>query len=112
MPRAFSISIQSDTVDLRPALPWMAPASLIMRACSASASVIVDLPASGWEMMANVRRRRTSRATWPDSSPRRPIGPHREAANLRGRCSSDLQCSPDEATCPSMRRTNLGHGQI
>ncbi len=47
MPRAFSISIQSDTVDLRPALPWMAPASLITRACSASASVSVDLPASG-----------------------------------------------------------------
>ena len=29
MPLAFSISIQSDTVARRPALPWMAPASVI-----------------------------------------------------------------------------------
>ena len=47
MPLAFSISIQSDTVERRPALPWMAPASVMMRACSTSASVSVDLPASG-----------------------------------------------------------------
>jgi hypothetical protein len=47
MPRAFSMSIQSDTVLLRPALPWIAPASWMTRACSASASVRVDLPASG-----------------------------------------------------------------
>ena len=66
MPRAFSISIQSDTVDLRPALPWMAPASLITRACSASASVSVDLPASGWLITAKgVRRRCASAVTRP-----------------------------------------------
>ncbi len=57
MPRAFSMSIQSDTVLLRPALPWIAPASWMTRACRASASVKVDLPASGWLMTANVRRR-------------------------------------------------------
>ncbi|GAA4973249.1 hypothetical protein GCM10025792_16040 [Pseudonocardia tropica] len=32
-------------------------------ACSASASVSVDLPASGWEITANVRRRAVSPTT-------------------------------------------------
>ena len=62
MPLAFSISIQSDTVERRPALPWMAPASVITRACRASASVSVDLPASGWLITAKVRRRCASAA--------------------------------------------------
>ena len=59
MPRCFSISIQSEVacrVALRaftePAI-WMAPEN------SSSYSVSVVLPASGWEMMAKVRRRRT-----------------------------------------------------
>src|SRR5689334_22738711 len=60
MPLAFSMSIQSDTVARRPALPWTAPASVMARACSASASVSVDLPASGWLMTAKVRRRPVS----------------------------------------------------
>ena len=60
MPRAFSIAIQSDTVARRSPLPWTAPASVITRACRASASVRVDLPASGWLMTANVRRGRVS----------------------------------------------------
>jgi hypothetical protein len=60
MPLAFSISIQSDTVARRPALPWTAPASVMTRACSASASVNVDLPASGWLMTAKVLRRPAS----------------------------------------------------
>src|SRR5699024_11742884 len=62
MPRSFSISIQSETVDLRPALPCTAPASWMTWACSASASVRVDLPASGWAMTAKVRRRVASAA--------------------------------------------------
>src|SRR5690606_21286058 len=60
MPRCFSISIQSEAAwreALRaltlPAI-WMAPAN------SRSFSVSVVLPASGCEMMANVRRRATS----------------------------------------------------
>jgi hypothetical protein len=57
MPRSRSMSIQSETVPRRPALPWTAPAWPITRACSARASVSVDLPASGWLMTANVRRR-------------------------------------------------------
>ena len=31
MPRAFSMSIQSETVPRRPALPWIAPASVAVR---------------------------------------------------------------------------------
>jgi hypothetical protein len=57
MPRSFSICIQSDTVSLRLDLPLDAPAVPITLACSARASVSVDLPASGWEMTAKVRRR-------------------------------------------------------
>src|SRR3954465_6916949 len=56
MPLAFSISIQSDTVERRPALPWTAPASVMARACSASAPVNVDLPAAGWLITAKVLR--------------------------------------------------------
>ena len=63
IPRAFSISIQSDTVLRRPALPCTAPASVITCACRASASVSVDLPASGWLITAKVRRRAASRVT-------------------------------------------------
>ena len=65
MPRACSISIQSDTVERRPALPCTAPACPIARACSDRASVSVDLPASGWLMTANVRRRPASSDTDP-----------------------------------------------
>ena len=63
IPRACSISIQSETVFRRPALPCTAPASVITWACRASASVSVDLPASGWLITAKVRRRAASRVT-------------------------------------------------
>ena len=63
MPRVRSISIQSDTTPRRPALPCTAPAWPITRECSASASVIVDFPASGWEITANVRRLAASCST-------------------------------------------------
>src|SRR6476469_5625119 len=63
MPRSRSMSIQSDTVPRRPALPCTAPAWPITRACRASASVSVDLPASGWLMTAKVRRRPAWRTT-------------------------------------------------
>ncbi len=70
MPRAFSMSCQSETTPRRPVLPLMCPASLMAWACRASASVSVDLPASGWLMTANVRRDRASRATSPaDADP-------------------------------------------
>src|ERR1700730_3136154 len=65
MPRSFSIAIQSEVTPRRPALPCTAPAVLIAAACSASASVSVDLPASGWLITANVRRRAASSRTAP-----------------------------------------------
>src|ERR1700737_4666013 len=61
MPRSFSIAIQSEVTPRRPALPCTAPAVLIAAACSASASVSVDLPASGWLITANRRRAASSR---------------------------------------------------
>ena len=63
MPRSFSIDIQSEVTPRRPALPCTAPAVLIADACSASASVSVDLPASGWLITANARRRPASAST-------------------------------------------------
>src|ERR1700749_1653161 len=63
MPRSRSMAIQSEVTPRRPALPCTAPAVLIADACSASASVRVDLPASGWLMTANVRRRVASSRT-------------------------------------------------
>ena len=60
MPRCFSISIQSE-VAWRDALrAFTVPAIWIAPENSSSFSVSVVLPASGWEMMAKVRRRRTS----------------------------------------------------
>ncbi len=47
MPRSFSMAIQSEVTPRRPALPCTAPAWVIADACRASASVRVDLPASG-----------------------------------------------------------------
>src|SRR5690554_1322549 len=59
MPRCFSISIQSE-VAWRAALRALTePAMLMAPENSSSFSVRVVLPASGWEMMAKVRRRRT-----------------------------------------------------
>ena len=85
MPRCFSISIQSD-VACREALRaftlpaiWMAPEN------SSSFSVSVVLPASGCEMMANVRRRRTCEARSADMGQQRGPGPARgEAAIIAG----------------------------
>src|SRR5215204_4896578 len=60
MPRSRSMSIQSDTTCLSVLRPRTAPASSMAPAYSRSFSVSVVLPASGWEMMAKVRRRSTS----------------------------------------------------
>ena len=61
MPRCFSTSIQSEVAwraDLR---AFTVPASWIAPPNSSSFSVSVVLPASGWAMMAKVRRFSTSR---------------------------------------------------
>ena len=75
MPRACSMSIQSETVERRPALPCTAPACPIARACRDRASVRVDLPASGWLMTANVRRRPASSDTDPTPTVTADPGP-------------------------------------
>ncbi len=62
MPRCFSISIQSEVAwrsDLR---DFTVPATSMALPISSSFSVMVVLPASGWEMIANVRRFATSAA--------------------------------------------------
>ncbi len=63
MPRSCSSSIQSDVACRRALRPRTAPASSIAPAYSSSFSVRVVLPASGCEMIANVRRLDTSRSS-------------------------------------------------
>ena len=58
MPRFCSISIQSDVADAPlPGFALTDPALTIAPPYSSSFSVSVVLPASGWEMIAKVRRR-------------------------------------------------------
>src|SRR6201994_959171 len=66
MPRCFSISIQSDVACRAALRAFTEPAIWIAPENSSSFSVSVVLPASGWEMMAKVRRRRTWEARSAD----------------------------------------------
>ena len=63
MPRSRSIDIQSDRVARRSRLALTWPARLMAPPNKSSFSVSVVLPASGWEMMAKVRRRAASAAS-------------------------------------------------
>src|SRR3954454_14682115 len=103
MPRSRSMSIQSDTVPRRPALPCTAPACPITRACRARASVRVDLPASGWLMTAKVRRgpacRTTSLAVVPDVAVP-GAGVSTEAAALTGSTVTGPRRSPGRRAEP------------
>src|SRR6266853_1506051 len=63
MTRSCSSAIQSDVACRRALRPLTAPASSIAPAYSSSFSVSVVLPASGCEMIANVRRLETSRSS-------------------------------------------------
>jgi hypothetical protein len=56
MPRCFSTSIQSEVAWRALLRAFTVPASWIAPPNSSSFSVSVVLPASGWEMMAKVRR--------------------------------------------------------
>src|SRR3954462_12580956 len=88
MPRCFSISIQSD-VAWRDALrAFTEPAIWIAPENSNSFSVSVVLPASGWEMMAKVRRRRTSAARGEAGKGAAPM----ETAALCSRPCLTLHC--------------------
>src|ERR1700691_3049686 len=86
MPRSFSIDIQSEVTPRRPALPCTAPAELIAAACSASASVSVDLPASGWLITAKVRRLAASSRTTPSDADRFSTSVTDTAAVLLTQC--------------------------
>ena len=57
MPRCFSISIQSEVAVFLILFDFTAPAIWMAPPKSSSFSVSVVLPASGCDMMANVRRR-------------------------------------------------------
>ena len=89
MPRSRSMSIQSDVTPRRPPLPCTAPAAEITSACRASASVSVDLPASGWLITANVRRRRAwvpgSSDTFDAGLRRTPRSSHSSSPRTRTR---------------------------
>src|ERR1700748_1040602 len=63
MPRSRSIFTQSERVLRRSPLALTWPARLMAPPNSSSFSVSVVLPASGWEMIAKVRRRATSVAS-------------------------------------------------
>src|SRR5882762_2941317 len=67
MPRSCSSAIQSEVAWRRALRPRTAPASSIAPAYSNSFSVSVVLPASGCEMIANVRRLDTSRSSSPNA---------------------------------------------
>jgi len=60
MPRSFSIDIQSESACREALRAFTAPASWMAPPNSSSFSVSVVLPASGWLMMPNVRRRSIS----------------------------------------------------
>ena len=103
MPRCFSISIQS-LVAWRDALrAFTEPAIWIAPENSSSFSVSVVLPASGCEMIAKVRRRRTSLPSGDgtDDMQARPVGgPPRETRNYRrGRPAAGLIDGHAASTC-------------
>src|SRR3954463_11295893 len=87
MPRCFSISIQSEVAWREAFLAFTEPAIWIAPENSSSFSVSVVLPASGCEMIAKVRRRRT----W---GVRSDIG-GREAASAAGRGKARLSLRRD-----------------
>ncbi len=63
MPRSRSIAIQSERTRRRSPRALTSPASWMAPPNSSSFSVSVVLPASGWEMMAKVRRLAISAAS-------------------------------------------------
>lgn len=73
MPRSFSSAIQSEVAWRAALRPFTEPAIWIAPPNSNSFSVSVVLPASGWEMMAKVRRRAASLET-SDMGGARPVG--------------------------------------
>src|SRR5512141_1250648 len=82
MPRSRSIAIQSERVERRSRLALTWPARLMAPPNSKSFSVSVVLPASGWEMMAKVRRRRVSAVKGEADKNKAPV--QRQAVGTAG----------------------------
>src|SRR6478752_10563472 len=99
MPRCFSISIQSDVAWREALRAFTLPAMCIAPAKSSSFSVSVVLPATGWEMIAKVRRRAASRAIGDTGFMKGP----QKLVILRG-----LACDSRPARAPG---PGAGHGQ-
>ena len=95
MPRCFSISIQSEVAWRALLRPFTVPARRMAPANSSSFSVSVVLPASGWEMIAKVRRRAASAAM---ASRIGAVAPSAgtvegdEVMEIRGRVKAPAEC--------------------
>ena len=85
-PRSFSRAIQSEVAWRSDFLALTVPAKLIAPPSSKSFSVIVVLPASGWEMIAKVRRRATCRLLGHEKLPETRIGMGLGEAPCRRHC--------------------------
>ena len=115
MPRCFSTSIQSDVAWRELLRALTVPAIRIAPPNSSSFSVSVVLPASGCEMIANVRRRATSRtrsagkevsfiakATRPKQS-RRPEWRAADSGHFAVGIIASAQCAPARPFSPRRR---------
>ena len=97
MPRCCSSAIQSEVACRAALRPFTEPASCIAPPNSSSFSVSVVLPASGCEMIANVRRRQISEAmadiSWSVGSCGRAIvaAPPRGRQGLDGRKDAEAE---------------------
>src|SRR5579883_305980 len=110
MPRARSISIQSERVWRRLALARTSPASWIAPPNSSIFSVRVVLPASGCEIMAKVRRRATGFGSGISESGFEGIGASFSAGAPQGEAAS--AAAPDAAsrlTGPALYGPRLAH---
>src|SRR4051794_31484219 len=94
MPRCFSISIQSEVAWRLALRAFTEPAIWIAPENSSSFSVSVVLPASGCEMMAKVRRRRTSVARSGMEMRRTDARRRSETLDYRGRAFASLADAP------------------
>src|SRR5687768_9612071 len=92
MPRCFSISIQSEVAWREALRAFTEPAIWIAPENRSSFSVSVVLPASGWEMIAKVRRRRVWEAK--DMGGERGARSRARAAGQRARFYSAHSFAP------------------
>ena len=104
MPRSFSSAIQSDVAWRAALRPLTEPAIWIAPPNSSSFSVSVVLPASGCEMIANVRRRRGFEGNVGHGDGGRVGRPVRESGSGRGRRIIAAAVQRGRAAAPLSRR--------